>query len=181
MRRSIQRVSRFFSWLLTQQREIFKQRAKYYPFRIVAIRRLPLTGETIFTVQFVGKSTCVKLKADELAEDDRLIQGFSPSDVKQIIEAALVQEKLRVISGGKSQEPFKILSKNFSGERMKPSYLVEETRGSRRSTKTVNLEEVTQSKEILLKFSKQDIYEIAYTAGEQSVTNAQNEIDEAKK
>ncbi len=170
----------FLSWLLKQYREIKAQMVKHYPLRIVAVRRLPLTGETVFTVQFVGKSTCVKLKADKIAEDDALIQGFCPRDVKQIMQAALVKKKLTVIAGGQDKEPYKIVAKNFEQENKNPSYVVEQVHGNKRTTKTVKLNDVTKSKEVLLKFSKQDIYEIAYTAGENSMNVAREEIDHSK-
>lgn len=182
MHKQINRFTDFMSWLLKQYREILEYTSRNYPFRIVEARRSPRTGETLFTIQFVGKSTCIKLGADELAEDDDLIQGFAPRDVKQIIKASLIKNKLKVIQGGLPSAPLKIIAKNFEREHNRPSYVIEQqTTGNKTSTKTVSLEDVTKSKETLLKFSKQDIYEIAYSAGINSILTAQEDIERNNK
>ncbi len=182
MHKQVNRFTDFMSWLLKQYREILEYTSRNYPFRIVEARRAPRTGETLFTIQFVGKSTCIKLSADELAEDDDLIQGFAPRDVKQIIKASLIKPKLTVIQGGLQSAPLKIIAKNFEREHNKPSYIIEQkTTENEISTTTVSLEDVTKSKETLLKFSKQDIYEIAYTAGVNSILTAQEDIERNNK
>lgn len=180
MRKHLKHFFGFARRFLKKHQEAFKQAARYYPLRIVAMQRFPLSGETFFTVQFVGKSTCIKVSADQLANDDDLIRGFSPFDVKQIMEASLVKKKLAIVSGGKSQEAYRIISKHFERDDAEPSYTVEKTQGSRKTTEVIKLQEVMQSTEVLLKFSKQDIYEIAYTAGENSIMLAQNDINRLK-
>lgn len=181
MRKHLKHFFGFATRFLKKHQEAFKQAARYYPLRIVAMHRFPLSGETFFTVQFVGKSTCIKISADQLAVDDDLIRGFSPHDVKQIMEASLVKKKLAIVGSGKAEEVYRIVSKNFERKDNQPSYTVEKTEGSKKTTEVVKLQEVTQSTEVLLKFSKQDIYEIAYTAGENSIMLAQNDISRSKK
>lgn len=176
MNKPIGRFTDLLSWLLNQYREILEYTARNYPFRIVDSCRSLRTGETIFTIQFVGKSSIIKMSASELAEDDDLIQGFSPRDVKKIIKASLIKQKLTVLPGGLQQASYKIIAKNFERKQKAPSYVIEQITETQTITKTVHLNEVTQSKEILLKFSKQDIFEIAFTAGANSILTAQNEI-----
>lgn len=181
MHKRINRFTDFMSWLAKQYREIQEYAARNYPFRILEERRLPRTGETIFTVQFVGKSTCIKLTATELAEDDDLIHGFSPQDVKHIMQAALIKPKLSIIQGGLQKTPFRIVAKNFQREKQRFTYLIEQTlQDNETVTKAFDLEEVTRSKEMLLKFSKRDIYEIAYSAGAESVLKTEEEIKHLK-
>lgn len=177
MHKQINRFTDFMSWLLKQYREILEYTSRNYPFRIIEARRAPRTGQTMFTIQFVGKSTCIKLSADELAEDDDLIQGFAPRDVKQIIKASIIKPKLTIIPGGLESAQLKIVAKNFQRKHNKPSYIIEEqTTTNETKTETISLEDVTKSKETLLKFSKQDIYEIAYSAGVNSILTAQEDI-----
>lgn len=182
MYKQISRFSDFMSWLLKQYREILEYTSRNYPFRIVEARRVPRTGTTVFTIQFVGKSTCIKLNADELAEDDDLIQGFAPRDVKRIIKASLIKPRMTLIQGGKQITPYKIVAKNFDRDQNKPSYVVEKTDDANSiTTSTLHLDDVTKSKETLLKFSKQDIFEIAYTAGVNSILSAQEDIKRTNK
>src|SRR3990167_438170 len=176
MYKPLTRFTDFISWALKQYREIMEYTTRNFPFRIVDTQRSTRTGETLFTIQFVGKSTVFKMSADQLAEDDDLIQGFAPRDVKKIIKASLIKPKLTVVQGGAQQTPYKIIAKNFERKQAKPSYVIEQVLENQTITKTVHLDEMTQSKEILLKFSKQDIFEIAYTAGANSILHAQDDI-----
>jgi len=181
MQKPINRFTDFMLWLLKQYREILEYTSRNYPFRIVEAHRVLRTGETMFTVQFVGKSTCIKLSANELADDDDLIQGFSPRDVKRIMQAALTKHKISIINGGLQQTPYKIVAKNFEREDTKLSYVIEQTNSqNEKSTKILTLDEMTKSKEVLLQFSKHDIYEIAYTAGINSILSAHDEIEKNK-
>lgn len=181
MYKHINKISDFVSWLSKQYKEIQEFRNKNYPFRLLEERRLPKTGDTIFTVQFVGKSTCIKLTACELANDDDLIHGFSPSDVKHIIKASLTKTKLSVIQGGQQRPPYRIVAKNFTRGKEKLSYIIEQTsQTNKTSTHTVNLDELARSKEMLPKFSKKDIFEIAYSAGAQSILNEEAQMQSAK-
>lgn len=180
MHKSIYRFTDFMSWIFKQYREIMEYTARNFPFRIVDAQRSAKTGETTFTIQFVGKSTVFKMSADALAEDDDLIQGFSARDVKRIIKANLIKPKLTLVHGGAQQTPYKIIAKNFERQPTKPSYVIEQIVENHTITKTVHLDEMTQSKEILLKFSKQDIFEIAYTAGANSILQAKDEITQKK-
>ena len=181
MQKQINRFTDFMSWLLKQYRDILEYTARNYPFRIVDGYRVLRTGETIFTILSVGNRTPIKLTAAELAEDDDLIQGFSPKDVKRIMQAALTKSKIAVIHGGLQQTPYKILAKNFERDAAKLSYIIEQTNAyNEKITKTFTLDEVTKSKEILLQFSKHDIYEIAYTAGINSILSAQEDIEKIK-
>lgn len=169
------------SWLSKQYRDVQEYRQKHYPFRILEQRLLPKTGHTLMTVQLVGKSTCLKLTANEIAEDDDLIHGFAPLDVKRIMQAALTNNKLTVIQGGKYRSPFRIIAKNFDRQKNKLSYLIEKTRTDQPAqTETVALDALVQSKETLLQFDKLDIYEIAYSAGAQSILRAEEEMIQAR-
>lgn len=172
--RPIARFKEFMLWLIKQYREVLEFAARSYPFRIVDEHRQPRTGKTIFTIQFVGKSTIIKLDADEIANDDDLIQGFSPRDVKRIVKASLTKQALTVIAGGSGS--CKIIAKNLNAAQNKPTYTVEHTDDNEKVTTTMELDEVTRSKDLLLKFSKQDIFEIAYTAGASSILSAQDDI-----
>lgn len=181
MHKQIHRFSDFMSWLLQQYREILEYTARNYPFRIIESHHNAAQSSTIFTIQFVGKSTCIKLSAEELADDDELIQGFAPRDVKKIMRAALLKPKLTLIPGGLAQSPNKIVAKNFDRKQSSPSYVIEQIDNDNQTTlKTVSLEDVTQSKEALLKFSKHDIYEIAYSAGIDSILSAHEDIEKNK-
>lgn len=173
--RPIARLKEFMLWLVKQYRDVLEYTARHYPFRVVNEYREPRSGKTIFTIQFVGKSTVIKLDADDIANDDELIQGFSPRDVKRIVKASLLKQALTVIPGGAANS-CKIIAKNLTMAQNKPTYTIEQTEANEKVTKTLELDEVTRSKELLLKFSKQDIFEIAYTAGASSILSAQDEI-----
>lgn len=163
------------SRLVKHCRDVFEYSAKQYPLRIVDEYRCMRRGITIFTVQIVGKRALTKLTANDICDDDNFIQGFAPHDVKRIVYASVVKTELTIVP---SNQPVscRIISKNLSLAKNRPSYTVEQTEDNQKITKTLDLDEVTRSKDLLLQFSKQDIFEIAYTAGATSILHAQEEI-----
>ncbi len=177
MYKKLNRFTDFMSWLVKQYREVLDYTSKNYPFRIVSERLVPRTGETIFTIQFVGKSTCPKITATELAEDNELIEGFAPKDVKRIVKAAISKSKMTIMDGGLNQETHRIVAKNFGRGGTNPTYIIEfiDEDGAT-ITKTLSIKDFIKRKDLLHKFGKKDIYDIAYTAGANSILTEQIDI-----
>jgi hypothetical protein len=177
MHKKINRFTDLMSWLAEQYKDVLEHTAKCYPFRIVSERTLPKTGETIFTIQFVGKSTCPKINAHELANDDDLIQGFSPADVKRILDATITKTPLKTLGQQQTSSEHRVLSKSFNQGTDKPTYLIEFIdENNCAQTKTLPLGDFIKRKDLLKKFNKKDIYDIAYTAGVSSILQEQKEV-----
>jgi hypothetical protein len=184
MQLKLQKITDFMSWFVRQYKEVLEHTAKSYPFRIVDERRVVKTGDILFTIQFIGKSTCPKITASEIAADAELIKGFSPEDVKRIMESSITQEKkLFVIEGGLANASYKIINKNINREDpSNPTYLVEYVNNlGKKETKMVSMKGLLALDNKLLKFPKNDIYEIAFHAGLNSAHDAQDEIQQLNK
>lgn len=141
------------------------RRAK--PLKIIEIMNLSgAPGETKFAVQFTNKNCILKLTAAEIMCDNYDLNDFNDFHAEMIRQAA--QGKLiefLKISAEKSSL-YKIVSKTFNRELQQYVFTIE-TKDKLRSTLTA--EELSKDKKLLLDMNIEDIYDIGYTQGYESI------------
>lgn len=64
------------------------QKANAHPFSLRIIdEEINVNGDTIFTLQLVGKNLVSKLHAKDISSDKKLLKSFSPLDLLKILNA----------------------------------------------------------------------------------------------
>lgn len=165
--RKISTIFQYVSWLLKNYNE---QRNNHQNdiYRIAEIKQLS-SGENKIIIQVIGKSTFIECTPQETVMDDRLLEGFSKSDVRTITYFACKQ----------SQKPkYRIVIQEFCDKLNRVLFKLKIKDSDKAVLKSAN--EILTDKDILDNLSKDDIKSISYIAGCEHLQNERNEMHSAK-
>jgi hypothetical protein len=130
---------------------------------IIEISSVP--GETQFTIQIVNKNCVLNLSAAEIINNNYNLNDFSDFHAEMIRHAA--RGKLIEFLRLSDQEPrYKIISKKLDRESQQYIFTIE-TEGNIRFERTA--EELSYDKDILLNMNTEDVYNVGFTQGSESV------------
>lgn len=148
------------------------------PLKIVEILNLSdLPGETTFVLQVSHKNSVIRLSAAEIISANYDLNDFSDFHAEMIRQAAL--GKLAQFLKQSAVEPaYKIISKQFDRKSQQYVFTIE-SRDNIRFTRTAD--ELHNSKNLFSNISPDDIYDIGYTQGSESILKEKASILLAKK
>jgi hypothetical protein len=144
------------------------------PLKIVEIVNISATpGETEFIIQITNKNCILKISAAQIMHDGYKLTDFSEYHAELIRQAA--QGKLTdFLKFDEKHVPlYKVMSKVLDRDSKQYVFTLETKEGSR-FTRTAA--ELTMSREILRHLSIDDIYDIGYTQGCESILREEIEL-----
>lgn len=136
------------------------------PFKIVDILSLsPIPGETVFAIQISQKNVILKLSAAEILQKNYDLNHFNDFHAEMIRKAG--EGKLFEFLKLSEIEPlYKIAGKRFDQGLQQYLFTIEDKK-STRFNKTA--EELANDKKLLSNIGIQDIYDIKFTQGAESI------------
>ncbi|WP_296619962.1 hypothetical protein [Marivirga sp.] len=136
------------------------------PFKIVDILNLsPIPGETVFTIQISHKNIILQLSAAEILQKNYDLNEFSNFHAEMIRKAA--EGKLLEFLKLSEIEPlYKIVGKRYDKELQQYLFTIEDKKGTQ-FKKTAD--ELANDKKLLTNIDIQDIYDIKFTQGAESI------------
>lgn len=161
-----------------EYKKLLEHSRRSNPLKIVEILNLStIPGETQFTIQVTHKNCIVRLSAAEIINSNYNLNDFSDFHAEMIRQAA--QGKLIEFLKLSEKEPaYKIVSKRFDAKMQQYIFTIE-SKENIRFTSTA--EELSRDKNLLSNIGMQDIYDIGYTQGAESILKEKSALLLAKK
>ncbi len=133
--------------------------------RIIAIEQ-DKVGDYIATVQFIGKSTAIKIKPEELLSDDKMVDQFSSRDIRALTYLGYL---------GINAPKYKVLARKLSEDSDQMLFAIHKKGDSKYTIKTA--QEISSNPEILESLPQKDAHDIGFVTAteEQSVNQRQKE------
>ena len=152
--------------VIKEYKTLLEHTRRSKPLKIVEILNLStIPGETQFTIQITHKNSIVRLSAAEIINSNYNLKYFSNFHAEMIRQAA--QGKIIEFLKLSEKEPlYKIISKRLDSEIQQYIFTIE-TKENIFFTRTA--EELSRDKNLLSNISMQDIYDIGYTQGAESI------------
>ena len=154
------------SKVIKEYKALLEHTRRNKPFKIVEILNLSkIPGETKFTIQVTYKNSLVHLSAAEIINANYNLNDFSDFHAEMIRQAA--QGKLIEFLKLSEEEPeYKIVSKRMDTKLQQYIFTIENKNGIRFDN---TAEELSRNKNLLSNIGMQDIYDIGYTQGTESI------------
>lgn len=130
-----------------------QQQVQQNIYRIVEVK-LSSSGQYKLNIQIIGKSTVVECTPEEIAADDRMLEGFSKKDIRAITYFACKQCKT---------PNYKIIMQEFCNSFNKILFKLKGHDSEEIILKTAS--QITLDKNIINGLSPEDICSISYAAG----------------
>jgi len=121
-------------------------------YRLIEIKQLASQYKLI--IQIVGKSSIIESSPQEIVATDRLLEGFSKTDVRTITYLACNPIK---------KQKYKIIMQEFCDKFNRMTFKLKETTSETLLIKTAN--QIVMDKNIINNLSREDINSISYIAG----------------
>lgn len=143
------------------------------PLKILEICYLSnIPGETQFTIQITNTQAIVQLTAAEIVLSGYDFNDFSYFHAEMIRQAA--SGKLAEFLSLSKKEPlFKIISKKFDRTRLEHTFVIE-LKKNQTISRTTN--EISSDKKMLFNMESEDIYDIGFTQGSESILKEKSAI-----
>ena len=149
------------------------QKANTHPFslRIIDEEVCKKNGETLFTLQLVGKNLVSKLYASDISKDKKLLKALSPIDLLKILNTSnkkFLYKRENIILFP-CQAYYKLTAKNYNHIIQQTIFTLEITRASKITQKKLTALEIANNPLILEKLTPQEIYDLGYTVGSETI------------
>ena len=156
----------FLNKIIKEYKKLLEHAYSNKPFRIIEILHLSaIPGDTRFIIQITHKNSIAHLSAAELINSNYDLNKFSDFHAEMIRQAA--QGKLLQFLKLPAKEPtYKIVSKRFDAKKQQYFFTIESEENIRFTT---TAEELSKNKNLLSNIDRQDIYDIGYTQGTESI------------
>ncbi|MBV9575430.1 MAG: hypothetical protein JO149_02270 [Gammaproteobacteria bacterium] len=136
------------------------------PFKITEIIELSnVPGETVFAVQLLNKNCVIPLKTSEIFSKGYNLDEFTDVHAEMICQAAK-GTLLDFLNQLQNTSSHKIIWKKFDKNLQQYVFGIE-TKSHIRFKRTAD--EIATDKNLLFSFSKNDLYDIAFTQGTESI------------
>lgn len=152
---------------------------KSHPFKIVEIITLSkIPGETIFLIQLTNKDCTLQVSAADLINKNYNLNQFSDYHAEMIRKAAQGKliEFLKLLD--KNTSNYKIVSKKYDRNNQQYIFTIETNDDTQL---TCTAEELSKNKNLLVRMDFNDIYDIGYTQGTESILKEKTALLLAKR
>lgn len=126
-------------------------------YRIVNIEK-DEANEYYVTIQIIGRSVTYKTKPEELLSDDRLVNLFSPIDIRNLTYLGYL---------GINSPKYKILAKRLSEQSNEMLFAIHK-KGSKKHT-VITAKEISNNYEIIRGLNQEDAHMIGFTTATEQV------------
>lgn len=154
---------------LIKQYQVMQTQTRKDAYRIVG-KEIGTDGECHLIVQVIGKAITLKAKPQELAADDRMLEGFSRKDVRVITYYACTELK---------QSKRKIIVLRFCNNLNKMIFGIKKRGTEDIEQKTAN--EISLDKALLSELSQEDAHMVGFTTASEQVLRDKAVIDKLAK
>ncbi|WP_342147459.1 hypothetical protein [Rickettsiella endosymbiont of Aleochara curtula] len=149
------------------------QKANAYPFslRIIDEEVCTKSGETLFTLQLVGKNLVSRLYAKDISNDKKLLKSLSPIDLLKILNTSnrKILHKMENVILFPCQAYYKLIAKNYNHILQQTIFTLEISRVNKITQKKLTALEIANNPLILEKLTPQEIYDLGYTVGSETI------------
>jgi hypothetical protein len=149
------------------------QKANAHPFslRIIDEEVCTKNGETIFTLQLVGKNIISKLYTVEITNDKKLLKSLSPIDLLKILNASnkkFLCKKENIILFP-CQAYYKLIAKDYNHILQQTIFTLEITHANKITQKKLTALDIANNPLILEKLTPQETYDLGYAVGSETI------------
>lgn len=164
-------VENYISIIKAKYKSLQKANAHPFSFRIIDEEVCTKNGETLFTLQLVGKNLISKLFATEISNDKKLLKSLSPIDLLKILNSSnkKILHKKKNIVLFPCQADYKLIAKNYNPILQQTIFTLEITHPSKIIQKRLTALEIANNPIILEKLTSQEIYDLGYTVGSETI------------
>ncbi len=164
-------VENYISTIKAKYKSFQKANAHPFSLRIIDEEICTKNGETLFTLQLVGKNLVSKLYAKEISNDKKLLESLSPIDLLKILNTSNKKylHKRESIILFPCQAYYKLITKNYNHTLQQTIFTLEITRVNKISQKKLTALEIVNNPLIIEKLTPQEIYDLGYTVGSEAI------------
>jgi hypothetical protein len=164
-------VENYISTIKAKYKSLQKANAHPFSLRIIDEEICTKNGETIFTLQLVGKNLVSKLYARDISNDKKLLKSLSPIDLLKILNTSNKKflHKRENIILFPCQAYYKLITKNYNHILQQTIFTLEITRVNKITRKKLTALEIANNPLILEKLTPQEIYDLGYTVGSETI------------
>jgi hypothetical protein len=153
----------FFNYV-KRIREVSQESSFRPSYRVTNIEEIKEENQYTATIQVIGKNMYFKMAPEELLADDRLVNCFSPIDIRTLTYLGYL---------GVNNPKYKILAKRLSENSDKTIFALRK-RGERKIV-TKNAHEICQDKDVLANLSATDAHEVGYTVAHEAISEEEHQ------
>jgi hypothetical protein len=163
--------------VIKEYKSLLEYSRRNKPLKVVEILSISsIPGESRFTIQVTHKNSIARLTAAEIINSGYKLNDFSDFHAELICQAA--QGRLAQFLKSSEMEPiYKIISTKFDSTIQQCIFTIE-TKENIRFTRTAS--QLSSNRDLLLNMSKQDVYDVGYSKGSESILNENTSIYNAK-
>jgi hypothetical protein len=142
-----------------------------FPLRIIDKELSPRTGDTIYTIQIVGKNLVSKLQATELFNDAHLLAALSPFDLLKFVN---ISNKQRFYKNSNllifpCHMHYKMIAKSYDCKTQETIFTIEIVQANQTMQKKYTALEIVNGPLILEKLSSKENYGLGFAIGSEAV------------
>jgi hypothetical protein len=161
-------IGEYFTWLIKQIQLLKKENIRLYDYKVVNKELCKKTNKEILVIQVTGKNVLFKMSPKEIVEDDLLLQGFSPLDVRTITYFSCKEFfKENCQDDANPNRLYRINAFTFYHKLKKQMLVIEKLKTEVYITTT--LQNISSNFEMIEGFSPKDAYSIGYAAGMEAI------------
>lgn len=164
-------VENYISTIKAKYKSLQKANAHPFALRIIDEEVCTKNGETLFTLQLVGKNLISKLYTNEITSDKKLLKALSPIDLLKILNSSnkkILNSKENIIIFP-CQAYYKLIDKNYNHILQQTIFTLEITRINTITQKKLSALDIANNPLVLEKLSSQEIYDLGYTVGSETI------------
>ena len=149
------------------------QKASSHPYslRIINEEICAKNGETLFTLQIIGKNLVSKLYATDISHDKKLLKSLSPIDLLKILNTYnknyLFKKDNMILFPCKAY--YRLIAKSYNHVLQKTFFILEIPRADKITQKKLAALEIANNPLILEKLTPQETYDLGFTVGSEMI------------
>lgn len=142
-----------------------------FPLRIIGQEPADINGDTIYTVQIVGKNLVSKIHATEFFNDKQLLNALSPYDLLQFLnisnkQIAYKRDNIIIFP---SRARCKMIAKNYDRVIQQTIFTIEISQANKIIHKKFTALEIVNNPLVLEKLSSEETYDLGFTVGSETI------------
>lgn len=164
-------VENYITTIKLKYKSLQKANALPYSLRIINEEICTKNGETLFTLQIIGKNLISKLYAADISNDKKLLKSLSPIDLLKILNTCnrnYISKKDNMILFP-CKAYYKLIAKSYSHILQKTFFTLEITRANKVMQRKLTALEIANNPLILEKLTSQETYDLGFTVGSEMI------------
>ena len=168
---SLKFIGNYVNALKLKYKSIQQASSCPFPLRIIGQELAHSNGETIYTIQIVGKNLISKLYAAELFNDKKLLSALSPYDLLHFLNTynkKIAYKKDNVIIFP-CRARYKIISKSYDRVIQQTIFIIEVIQANNTMQKKYTGIEIVNNPLIIEKLNSKETYDLGFTVGSEVI------------